>query len=461
MENPDIFIKEKVQDATSSIGDSLALPDEYIEGCSERGLEKQAEAYETVKRVCRVIHEAGGRALLVGGAVRDLLLHLDADIKDFDIEVYNLDLETLEDLLRPLGKMSGVGKSFAVHKLFLDNGVDIDISLPRRDSKTGSRHGDFSVDADPYMSISEAARRRDFTINAILADPLTGQIFDPFHGVEDLKQKTLRIVDAETFVDDPLRILRAMQFVGRFDLVVDRQSQELMSSMSDSLRHLSKERIYEEWRKLLLKSIRPSSGLQLGMDVGVFKALHPNFVTLTDTPQDPEKHPEGTVWEHTKLIVDNMADVARREQLNDAEMWPLMLAALCHDLGKAKTTTERDGKIIAHGHDIASVSLTHNFLDSMTDDKFVRSHVLPLVQHHMRPMHLFRDKLHSQEIKDSVFRRLARDLSPANIRELAFLSEADAKASLESNEEQIRTLVEWLVVKAESLGVDRQAAPDI
>lgn len=459
MSSPENQTKNSAQNEANILADSLLLPDDYIRDWQEIGLEKQAESYEAVSRICRTIQDAGGRALLVGGAVRDLLLK--KEVKDFDIEVFGLEAEKLEDLLRPFGKVTTVGKSFGVLKVFINHSIDIDVSFPRRDSKTGFRHTDFTVATDPYMAISEAARRRDFTINAILADPLTGQIIDPFHGVDDLKSKTLRVVDEETFVDDPLRVLRAMQFVGRFELVVDEPSRRLMTSMADSLKHLSKERVYEEWRKLLLKSEHPSLGLQAGMDLGVFKKLHPDFVALVETEQDPIKHPEGNVWEHTKLAVDEMSYVARREKLIEQEMWPLMLAALCHDLGKSTTTETKDGKIIAHGHEIASVGLAKTFLDNIRVDRETAARVLPLVQHHMRPMYLYKEMLQNHGIKDSVFRRLAQDLVPASIRELALLSEADKLAVLKADQQKIQEVSEWLIAKAKEIGVDRKVASEL
>lgn len=459
MESPEIKIKNNPALEDDKIPDNLSLPDEYIRDWQDQGLEKQAEAYEAVSRICRAVQEAGGKAFLVGGGVRDLLLA--KEVKDFDLEVFGLEAGKLEDLLRPFGKVNVVGKSFGVLKVLVNHSIDIDVSLPRRDSKKGDRHNDFSVATDPFMAISEAARRRDFTINAILADPLTGKIIDPFHGVDDLRTKTLRIVDEETFVDDPLRVLRAMQFVGRFELVMDEHSRRLMMSMVDSLQHLSKERVYEEWRKLLLKSEKPALGLQAGMDLGVFKKLHPEFTALAETPQDPTKHPEGNVWEHTKLAVDAMSGVSKREKLLEPEMWPLMLAALCHDLGKAKTTVEKDGKIVSHGHEVASAGLTKIFLENIRVDRETIARVLPLVHHHMRPLYLYKEMLKNHEIKDGVFRRLAQDLAPANIRELALLSEADKLAALRADQDQIVVMTTWLIAQAEKIGVDRKVASEL
>jgi tRNA nucleotidyltransferase (CCA-adding enzyme) len=459
MSNPETQEKIIPSQEVDDTAVSLALPENYIADWQSRGLEKQAETYEVAVQICRMIQEAGGRALLVGGSVRDLLL--DKEVKDFDIEVYGIEPLDLQDLLRPFGRLGEVGKSFSVLKLSIKDGFEIDISLPRRDSKTGLGHRGFAVQADPHLSISEATRRRDFTINAILADPLTGQIFDPYHGVDDLKNKILRVVDEKTFSEDPIRVLRAMQLIGRFELTMDENSRRIMSSMADELKYLSKERIREEWRKLLLKSDKPSGGLQAGLELGVFKELHPDFVSLVETPQDPNKHPEGNVWEHTLIAVDEMADIARREKLTEQEMWPLMLATLCHDLGKAETTEEKDGKIIAHGHDLASVGLAKVFLDGLRVDGATEARVLPLVRHHMRPMYLYKDMLQGCEIKDGIFRRLARDLAPANIRDSAFLSEADQRATLGIDPGAVEEGLAWLIKKAKDVGVDQQAAPEL
>ncbi len=456
LETQEKIISSKEVDDTAV---SLALPENYIVNWQSRGLEKQAESYEAVVRICRAVQEAGGKALMVGGGVRDLLL--DKEVKDFDIEVYGIEPLDLQNLLRPFGHLGEVGKSFSVLKLFVNHDIQIDISLPRRDSKTGPLHTDVDAQPDPYLSISEATRRRDFTINAILADPLTGKIIDPFHGIDDLKSKTLRLVDEETFVDDPLRVLRAMQLIGRFELAMDDDSRRIMSSMADGLKHLSKERIREEWCKLLLKSNQPSLGLEAGLELGVLKELHPEFVPLVETPQDQNQHPEGNVWEHTLIAVDEMTDIARREKLTEQEMWPLMLAALCHDLGKAETSEEKDGKIIAHGHDLASVGLTKVFLDGLRVDKFTEARVLPLVRHHMRPLYLYNDMLQNRQIKDGIFRRLARDLAPSSIRDLAFLSEADYRATRREDKEEIKKLIDWLINKATEIGVDQQVAPEL
>ena len=166
---------------------------------------------EKILRLAHAVGEAGGRALLVGGCVRDRLLG--RGVKDWDVEVYGVEPARLRELLGRFGRVNVVGEAFTVYKL----GQDLDVSLPRRERKTGRGHRAFYIEGDPSMSFEDAARRRDFTVNAILEDPLTRAIIDPFHGREDIAAKLLRAVAPETFVEDSLRVLRAAQFAARFD----------------------------------------------------------------------------------------------------------------------------------------------------------------------------------------------------------------------------------------------------
>src|SRR5215210_111226 len=170
---------------------------------------------EKVIKLARAAQAAGGRALLVGGCVRDPLMGREP--KDWDVEVYGLEPMRLRQLLDEFGQVNAVGEAFTVYKL----GPDLDVSLPRRERKQGRGHRGFVIEGDPRMPVEEAARRRDFTINAILADPLTGEHVDPFGGRRDLEQKLLRAVSPETFVEDSLRVLRAAQLAARFELEID------------------------------------------------------------------------------------------------------------------------------------------------------------------------------------------------------------------------------------------------
>ncbi|KKW29995.1 MAG: hypothetical protein UY72_C0027G0011, partial [Candidatus Uhrbacteria bacterium GW2011_GWD2_52_7] len=325
-------------------------------------LQPTDSAQRAVLTLAERVKEKGGRALLVGGCVRDMMLGVPS--KDFDVEVYGVAPAYLEQIVKEIGPASEIGKAFCVMKLTVD-GVDIDVALPRTDSKIAPGHTGFAVQADPSMTYAEAARRRDFTINAILLDPLTGEVIDPYHGAEDLHARTLRVVDEALFADDPLRVLRALQFAARFNLYVDDASKEVMRRALPSLVELPGERIGAEWRKMLLLAQRPSIGLELGLELGVFNQLHPDLPPLAVTPQEPEWHPEGNVWIHTLMSVDVAARLIRKERLEGDDAFVIMLAALCHDLGKATTTALEDGRIRSRGHEEAGREPTERFLRSL------------------------------------------------------------------------------------------------
>ena len=224
--------------------------------------------------LARAVAAVGGRALLVGGYVRDELLGRTP--KDADIEVYGLEAPELRATLEKLGRVDCVGESFRVYKLVWHSHkirYELDVSLPRRDRKIGEGHKGFEVEGDPFASVEDAARRRDFTVNAILRDPLTGEIIDPFGGRADLENRVLRAVDAGHFGEDSLRVLRAMQFAGRFGLSIDAATSALCRATP--LDDLPAERVWGEWEKWLLKSPRPSLGLIAGSEIGVFARLFP------------------------------------------------------------------------------------------------------------------------------------------------------------------------------------------
>ncbi|MBD3311183.1 MAG: HD domain-containing protein [Candidatus Magasanikbacteria bacterium] len=408
--------------------ESLPMPNEYIEQMRESGLEGHAEAYKQVVDLCEIIKAEGGRALLVGGSVRD---HFMGKIsKDFDIEVYGLESNVIEEIIsNKFGRVSDVGKAFGHLKVFLEGGIDIDVTLPRTDSKVSEGHKGFDIKTDPFMSIKEAARRRDFTMNTLAADPMSGEVFDYFGGIKDTKERRLKVTDVERFKDDPLRVMRAMQFVGRFGLEIDPQSVVIMQEMSKQLKEIAKERVEEEWKKLLLKSEKPSLGLAAGLSLGVLRELHPQLPPLVETPQEPDWHPEGDVWVHTLMVVDEAAKIIRRENIeDDKQKFSIMLASLCHDLGKPEVTEEVDGVLVSHGHEQAGFEPTQKFLAGIGihSNNEMRKRVVKLVVNHMAPTMLYvNSEIRGNVVKDGAIRRLAERLHPATIRELVLLCEAD------------------------------------
>lgn len=377
--------------------------------------EEEREDAQRALGIARAVKEQGGLALIVGGYARDEAMRrfgYKRQPKDIDLEVYGLPFADLEGLLKKFGTPKVEGKSFGVIKL-----GGLDISIPRRDSKTGKGHKGFSIEGDPAMTVAEAARRRDFTINAMAYDPLTGEIIDEFGGIEDIKKKVLRATDPKLFGDDPLRALRAMQFAGRFGFSIDKKTAKLCRDMN--LSELPKERVGEEWQKLLLRSDRPSVGLEAAAGLDILKKLHPELEALRTTEQDPVWHPEGTVWEHEKLVMDEAAEIVRREKLSDDEALPILLAALSHDLGKPATTaSNEEGRIISHGHERAGVAPAGRFLASINIPEKMTAIVTRIVDHHLYP------GLH-RDASDRAVRRLANRLAPATIQQLVWVAEAD------------------------------------
>jgi tRNA nucleotidyltransferase (CCA-adding enzyme) len=400
------------------------------------------EPFDIALAIARAIHDAGGRALIVGGWVRDRLLGRES--KDVDIEVYRLEPALLRALLSRFGSVNTIGESFTVYKV-----AGIDVSLPRRESKTGRGHKAFEVTGDPWMPPEEAARRRDFTINAIAWDPLTEEYLDPFDGRADLLERhCLRAVDPSTFVDDSLRVLRGIQFAARFDLEMDDATRQLCRGLP--LDDLPAERIYGEMEKLLLLAPRPSAGFRLADDLGVVAALFPELKALDGCPQEPEWHPEGDVWVHTLMVIDE----ARRriDDLDHARRLTVMLGAVCHDLGKPSTTAVIDGRIRSMEHEQAGVAPAMSLLDRLnvhTVGGFdVRRQVGGIVAHHLKPLAFFKS---ATPVGDGAFRRLAQKVE---LELLARVAESDC---LGRSGRFDCSGIQWFLGRARALGVEHAA----
>jgi tRNA nucleotidyltransferase (CCA-adding enzyme) len=357
------------------------------------------------------LRAAGARPYVVGGAVRDALLG--CPTKDYDVEVFSLPPERLEPILASHGRVDAVGQAFRVYKLSGVEGVPgaLDVALPRRDSKVGPGHRGIAVEGDPGLSVEEASRRRDFTVNAMLFDPTTGEILDHWGGRRDLEARVLRAVDARTFGDDPLRALRAVQLAARYQLAVDETTAALCAAMP--LAELPPERVFGEIEKLLLKAQRPSLGLGLLKAWGMLPVVAPELLPLEATPQDPGWHPEGNVWAHTLQVVDEAAALLGDLEADRPRQLAVMLGALCHDLGKPGTTRFEDGRIRSRGHEEAGLPPTTALLDRWNVHTLlgydVRSQVLALVAHHLKPGQLYDDRA---RVSDGAIRRLARKCEP-------------------------------------------------
>jgi len=382
------------------------------------------------------------KAIVVGGSVRDHFLKL--PIKDYDVEVYGLStLEELETILSNHGSVNLVGKSFGVLK-FVYEGEEYDFSFPRTEKKVAVGHRGFDINCNGELTFKEASLRRDFTVNAMGYDIEEKAFIDPYGAKDDMKKRCLRHINDETFIEDPLRVYRAVQFCARFDYVLAKETFRLCKKMVEQgmLEELAKERIYIEFKKLLLKSPKPSVGFELMRELGILK-YYPELEALIDIPQSPKWHPEGDVWVHTLMCVDKMVTLKTGDEKHDLKM---MFAILCHDLGKATHTQITPEKISAIGHELAGLEPTESFLYRLTDEHdFIKS-ILPLVEHHLAPSIYYRGKA-----KNSTIRRLS---TKVNIEELVTVARADFLGrTTEESLSGIYNAGDWLLAKAEELDV--------
>ena len=394
------------------------------------------------------VREAGGRALLVGGCVRDKLMGFEP--KDWDLEVFGLAPERLRELLDQFGPVNAVGEAFTVYKLR----PDLDVSMPRRERKSGRGHRGFVIEGDPTMSFADAARRRDFTINAILEDPLTNEIIDPFDGRRDIEQGVLRAVSTETFAEDSLRVLRAAQFAARFEFRIAPETVELCRAID--LSDLPAERIWGELEKLLLRARQPSIGLGWLHALGVLDKLFPEINALIEVPQDPEWHPEGDVFVHTRLTIDRARELI--DELSYARQVTVMLAALAHDFGKPATTEFIEGRLRSRGHEAAGVPPAESFLKRINvhtiDGYDVRNQVIALVREHLKPGEFFKKR---DEVGDGAFRRLARRCEPDLLYRVAKADSLGRNAPWVPREKWYGAdAQEWFIQRARELDVEQR-----
>jgi len=394
--------------------------------------------------IARAVRDAGGRALLVGGWVRDRIMG--RDTTDIDLEVFTLPADRVRQILESFGRVEAVGESFQVYKL-----GGLDVSLPRRDSKAGRGHKGFIVVGDPGMSVEDAARRRDFTVNAISWDPLTDEYLDPFHGRDDIERRVLRVVDPRTFADDSLRVLRAVQFAARLDFTVDEATKTLCRTIP--LDDLPAERIWGELEKLLFAP-RPSIGFALARELGVVARLFPELDALVGCEQEREWHPEGDVWVHTLQVIDEAR--TRLDGLSRPEQIAVMLGAVCHDFGKPKTTAFLDGRIRSMNHEEEGVAPASAFLDRLNIHSFdgydVRKQVLGITAQHLKPGSWYKVR---DEVGDGAFRRLAQKV---DLELLARVAKSDCEGRRPGAFDC--SAMDWFLDRARWLGVEhRPPAP--
>lgn len=398
--------------------------------------------------------------MLVGGCVRDVLMS--REVKDWDLEIYGIEPARLRKILVEFAaeqglELNAVGEAFTVYKI----GKDLDVAIPRRERKVGRGHKGFVVEGDPDMSFEEACSRRDFTVNAILKDPQTGEIVDPFGGREDIDKKILRHVSDETFGEDSLRVLRAAQFAARLEFEIAEATVELCKTID--VTDLPRERIWGELEKLLLQADRPSIGLRWLYDLRVVDQLFPELASLVGVPQEPEWHPEGDVDVHTLMV----ADEARKliDELDYPRQVTVMLGALCHDLGKPPTTEFVEGRTRSRGHDEAGVEPTISFLDTLgihTLNGFdVRRQVIELVRYHLKPGEFYKVE-QKNPVGDGAFRRLARKVEPDLLYRVAKADSLGRNPEWLPKEKWFDSAAqEWFIERVRALEIEKKAPEPI
>lgn len=412
---------------------------------------KEIETPEKIGQICQAVRQAGGQALIVGGWVRDQLLGNDS--KDIDLEIFGLEKSKLEPALRNFGITPEVGKSFGVYKI-----GDIDVALARLETKTGAKHTNFEVKTSPDFTPKQTSRRRDFTVNALMYDPIGKKVLDFHNGLADLGKKVLCVVDEKTFIEDPLRAYRLASLASRLKFDAEPATLAICRRMAPELKHLAKERVSEEWKKILL-SDDPSRGLTVLENLGVLKTYFPEINQMIGARQDPIYHPEGDVWTHTLLA---LGEGAKRTK-NGKNRLAIMLAILVHDIGKPSQTAQKpDGRISHYRHESREVAepLIRSFLKkfnfSHLDQDRLRQAVVNLVCDHMTIIRLTKNMDNGQEI-DRSLRRLSFRLKPAALRQLIDVGASD-HAATQGKKDEFKG--EALLTRAEELKIlDSQPQP--
>lgn len=389
------------------------------------------------------------KPILVGGIVRDYLMNPNLESKDIDIEMYTT--KNYEDILIDLEKVGYkcdiVGKQFGVIKVKDENDNDFDLSLPRVEKSIGNKHGDFEITTNGELSYKEAFKRRDFTFNAIGYDFMENKLIDLYNGVNDLNNKIIKHVNAKTFIEDPLRIYRAIQFAARFEFEIHPRTKVLIKDMISlgMLDNIPKERIYVEFEKLLTKSKNPSIGFELMREFNILDKYFPELNNLINVPQDPKWHPEGDVWIHTMMVIDALAkmDVSSKKIL-------YMLGCLCHDLGKVNCTQIlEDGKITSKGHEEAGIEPTISFLNRITNNKKLIEQVCKLVELHLQPSLLYISNSSNSAIKRLNNKLIEVELS---ILDLAIINKADTLGRTTTEAlNKYTPQYDWIIEKFETL----------
>ena len=393
---------------------------------------------EMAKKIAERVHNHGGQTYFVGGYVRDKILG--KENKDIDIEVHNIIPKVLKSILSELGEIKTQGASFGVYNI---KGYDIDIAQPRSEIATGRGHKDFEVSVDPFIGTEKASMRRDFTINALMEDVITGEIVDHFNGVQDIENGIIRHINDTTFKEDALRVFRAAQFAARFGFDIADETIDIMSTMDVST--LSRERVYEEMKKAMIKAPMPSTFFNVLKMANQLDVWFPEVKALIGCPQNPKYHPEGDVWNHTMMVIDNAATM--RESVSNAEFF--MIAALCHDFGKPVATCITEKGVQSIKHDIMGVPIAKEFMARINNNVDLNKYVLNMVENHMALHQSFNNK---SKIK-STNAKFDISICPSD---MVMLTIADSMGKTNTENEE----AEWITERL-NIYKDRMSKPEV
>ena len=385
---------------------------------------------EMAQKIAAAVHQEGGRTYFVGGYVRDLLL--DRDNKDIDIEVHGVSVPCLEKILDTLGERLTMGASFGIMGL---RHYELDIAMPRSETATGRGHKDFEVFVDPFLGEEKAACRRDFTMNALMQDVLTGEILDFFGGKDDLLHRRIRHVNDSTYAEDPLRVFRAAQFAARFGFEVAEETAALSSTMDVTA--LPGERILLELEKALLKAPKPSVFFDELRRMKQLSVWFPETEGLIGVQQNVQQHPEGDVWIHTMQVLDEAAGL--RKEASEP-LW-FMLSALCHDYGKQVSTFMENDTVHAYKHEKEGLPIVRRFLQRMTKEVKLTDYVLNMTELHMEPHQKVRDGSHLR----SFMKMYDKSVNP---KDLLLLAKADYMGRAGSESDSSVLAAEYKVIDA-------------
>ena len=412
------------------------------------------------------IEHFGEDVYIVGGYVRDKILGCAKD-EGIDILITHFTIEQIIDRLMEYGKVDQVGKSFGIIK-FNTKGKTYDIALPRKDLPSEAEvrgHKDFIISSDPNLPLEEDLKRRDFRCNSIAVRLSDGEVNDPLDGLEDIKQKIIRLTNRQAFPEDPLRVLRAARFASVLGFSIDPDIYDISKTID--LAGLSIERVNEEFFRILLESPMPSVGLEELFMLDALHQLFPELYRLTLSIQDSVFHPEKdryghhTVWQHTKITVDQAKRLAEKRDFQPQKILALLLAALYHDIGKASTAQWefKRGRmvIINYGHDIASEKMTEQIFDRFKIYSWngydLRKTVLSLIRCHHRASELWQNR---DVLTKKAFNRLAADVN-GEIEMVVLLDGADRAGRSEAPVEDLDEETQWLLDKFEELDISNES----